>query len=231
MVRARRAIRLKSAIMKMKSHLTFLACAALLTGWAAADVPKKMPIGRYSGLWMSSPFTSKPPPPQPMVEGNPLEDYALIGVSPIAGGYRVSLINKKKPEERLLVDTDNPASKFKILNVTRKPGDPLGTVVRLSSGSVTGTVTYDDKLLTLAAAAPKTPVPQPGQPPQPGAIPGQPQNPNNAMRQPRPRVVPPPAPQGVPGAPQAQPQPQQIPQVQQGQPAQQSEIRPSHRRN
>ncbi|MEO5713861.1 MAG: hypothetical protein ABIT37_10280 [Luteolibacter sp.] len=218
----------------MKTSLTFLSCAALFTGWASAELPKKMPVGRYSGLWMSSPFTSKPPPPGPMVEGNPLEDYALIGVSPIAGGYRVSLINKKNPEERVLVDSDNPASKFKILNVTRKPGDPLGTVVRLTSGSVTGTVTYDEKLLTLAAPAAKAAAP--GQPPQPGQppMPGQPPNPNNPQRQPRPRVVPPPSPQGAPqGVPQAQPQPQQIPQVQQGQPAQQNNNgnRPGRRRN
>ncbi len=167
-----------------------------------------------------------------MVEGNPLEDYALIGVSPIAGGYRVSLINKKNPEERMIVDTDNPAAKFKILNVTRKPGDPLGTVVRLSTGTVTGTVTYDDKLLTLVAAPAKAP---PGQPPQPGQPPGTPQpqpQPNNpAQRQPRPRVVPPPAPQaGAPGVPQA-PQQQQNPQIQQGQPAQQNNMRPDRRRN
>lgn len=163
-----------------------------------------------------------------MVEGNPLEDYALIGVSPIAGGYRVSLINKKNPEERLLVDTDNPAAKFKILNVTRKPGDPLGTVVRLSTGTVTGTVTYDDKLLTLVAAPAKAAAP--GQPPQPGQPPGaqppQPQ-PNPGQRQPRPRVVPPPTP--VPGVQQGQPQ--QIPQVQQGQPGQQNNMRPERRRN
>jgi hypothetical protein len=219
--------------MNLKSTLSALTCATLFTGWATAELPKKMPVGRYSGLWMSSPFTSKPPPPGPMVEGNPLEDYALIGVSPIAGGYRVSLINKKNPEERLLVDTDNPASKFKILNVTRKPGDPLGTVVRLTTGSVTGTVTYDDKLLTLVAAPAKAAanVP-PGQPPNPGQPPGVQPQPNPAQRQPRPRVVPPPAPQGgAVGAPQGQPQPQQIPQVQQGQPGQQNNMRPERRRN
>jgi len=221
--------------MKMKSSLSFLSCAALLTGWAFAELPKKMPVGRYSGLWMSSPFTSKPPPPGPIVEGNPLEDYALIGVSPIAGGYRVSLINKKEPEKRMVVDSDNPAAKFKILNVTRKPGDPLGTVVRLSTGTVTGTVTYDDKLMTLVAAPAKAAPVQPGQPPIPGMPPGVQPQPNPGQRQPRPRVVPPPVPQGaaqgVPQAQQAQPQPQQIPQVQQGQPAQQNNIRPGRRRN
>ena len=32
--------------------------------WAAADLPKKAPITKYTGLWTNSPFTSKPPPPE-----------------------------------------------------------------------------------------------------------------------------------------------------------------------
>jgi hypothetical protein len=181
------------------------------TGWAAADLPKKVPITRYTNLWQNSPFTSKPPPPESAPEANPLEDYALAGVSPISGGYRVTLINKKTPEERIFVYSDDPKPKhgFKILAVTRKSGDPLGTVVRLSSGSVTGTVSYDDKLLALAQPkpqAPHQPQAQPGQPQpqplQPGQMP---------QRQPRPRVVPPP----VPGQVQPQAQPQiQVPQPQ-----------------
>ncbi len=172
-----------------------------LTGLAAADLPKKAPISRYSSLWTNSPFTSKPPPPEAGPENNPLDDYALIGVSPISGnnGYRVTLINKKKPDERITVDSDKTVSGFKILGVTRKPGDPLGTVVSMSSGSMTGTVSFDEKLLTVAAAkappqaAPQVAPPQvPGQPPQP-TPPGQPQ----PLRQPRPRVVPPPPPQAV----------------------------------
>ncbi|MES2440019.1 MAG: hypothetical protein V4584_13165 [Verrucomicrobiota bacterium] len=197
--------------------LLFLA----LTGLAAADIPRKAPISRYTSLWTNSPFTAKPPPDQGGPVANPLDDYALIGISPIGKigtteGYRVTLINKKKPEDRIIVDSGNAKSEFKILGVTRKDGDPLGTVVRMQSGSMTGTVSFDEKLLTLVTVAPKTPVQQPGQPVQigqpgqlPTGIPGQPVQPGqpNAQRQPRPRVVPPPTPQ--PGA-QVQPGQQQV---------------------
>ena len=189
----------------MHSAPRILLFALALTGWAAADLPKKAPITKYTRLWQDSPFTSKPPPPEAGPEANPLEDYALAGVSPFTGGYRVTLLNKKKPDERITVDSDNKNSEFKILGVTRKPGDPLGTVVRMSSGAVTGTVSFDEKLLTLAAppAAAKVPTNAP-----PGAVPGQPPvQPGMApQRQPRPRVVPPPAPQTPPQA-QSRPAP------------------------
>ena len=191
-----------------------------LVGVSLADLPKKAPITKYSGLWTNSPFTAKPP----VVEGpeapNPLDDYALIGVSSLGlKNYLVTLINKKKPDEpRIYVESNRDSKGFKIIKVTRKQGDPLGTVVLMQSGNMTGTVSYDQKLLTLAAAAvkPNAP-PQPvGQPP-----PGGPQlAPGDPQRMPRPRVVPPPAP-----APGGQIQPGQMPQgqpgqVQQGQPNQ-----------
>ena len=200
-----------------------------LTGVAAADLPKKAPLSRYQSLYTNSPFTSKPPPAESGPESNPLDDYALIGVSSIGGtGYRVTLINKKKPDERITVDSDNAKSGFKILGVTRKSGDPLGTVVKMSSGSMEGTVSFDQKLLTLVAAAPKPVVQQPGQPPQPGQVqPGQPVQPGGPQRQPRPRVVPPPTPQvGGQVPPQNQGIPQPVQQIQQNNPNQQ---RPSRR--
>ncbi len=177
------------------THLVALSLA--LVGVAAADLPKKMPVVHYNGLWNNSPFTSKPPPAEAGPEVNPLDDYALIGVSPIgSGGHRVTLINKKTPEERIFVDSNNDKSKFKILSIARKAGDPMATTVKMSAGGKVGTVSYDDKLMTLAAAKPVAP--QPGQPPQPVPAgqpqPGQPQpqaQPGQPQRQPRPRVVPP----------------------------------------
>ena len=166
-----------------------LLLALALTGWAAADLPRKAPITKYTRLWTDSPFTSKPPPPTPGEVANPLEDYALAGVSPIMNGYRVTLLNKKKPEERIIVEGDKTTEGFKILSVIRKAGDPLGTVVKMMSGTVTGTVAFDEKLLTLApppAAKPQVP---------PGVVPGQPPGvPGQAApaRQPRPRVIVPP---------------------------------------
>jgi hypothetical protein len=198
-------------------------------GLVAADSPKKAPITKYTNLWQNSPFTSKPPPPGPVEEAPAFEDYSLAGVSPIEGGYRVTLMDKKKPEQRIFIYSDDPNPKhgFKILGVTRKPDEPRGTVVRLSSGSQTGTVTYDDKLMAIAA-------PKPQAPQQPQAIPGQPmpqplQPGQMPQRQPRPRVVPPPVPtqgQVQPGQPQIQPQiqpqvpitqPQVVPQQSQSQ--------------
>jgi hypothetical protein len=206
----------------MHLSLRILLLAPAITGWAMADLPRKAPIGKYTGLWTNSPFTSKPPPPEQGPVVNPLEDYALAGVSPIGGGYRVTMLNRKNPTERIVVDSDKPSGGFKILAVNRKAGDPLGTVVSMTSGSIKGTVAFDESMLTLTpppAAVPKLQLPpgvqpQPGQPPQPGQAPA---------RQPRPRVVPPPT---VPNPAQAQPQGQPQP----AQPIQPSSNRPDRRR-
>jgi hypothetical protein len=189
---------LKSTI----SNPVFLLLA--LTGLLMADVPKKAPLSNYSALWGNSPFTSKPPPPEAGPQTNPLDDYALIGVSPISGhGYRVTMMNKKQPDQRITVDSGSAKTDFKIIEVVRKSGDPLGTTVRMTSGSMTGTVSFDRQLLTLVSAAPvNNPQPgqpqiqPPGQPNMPPGVPGQPQ-----MRQPRPRVIPPPVPQAAAAPP------------------------------
>ena len=182
----------------MKTVPRILLSTLAIVSCATAELPKKAPITKYTGLWTNSPFTSKPPPVDQGPPVNLLEDFALLGVSPISAGYRVTMINKKKPEERVTVDTDSAKSDYKILEVTRKPGDPLGTVVRMQAGTITGSVSFDEKLLVLATpkVAPKAPPGAPGvnnQPPQPGQPVQQPVQPgvNPASRLPRPRVVPP----------------------------------------
>jgi len=189
------------------AHCILLSILALI-GTSAAVQPQKGALSRYARLWADSPFTSKPPADQNLLP-NPLEDYALGGISPVAGGYRITLLNRKKPEERISVDPNliDPKHDFKILGVTRKEGNPLGTVVRLSSGSMSGTVTFDEKLLTLATAPAGNAGQAPGlnRPPMPTPLPVPvPQPGQQAPRTPRPRVVPP-SPQ--PGQPQpGQPQ-------------------------
>ncbi len=176
------------------SRLVLLTLA--LSGGAMADLPKKVLLVKYAGLWNNSPFTSKPAPLPPPDAVNLLGDYALAGVSPVGDGYRVTLLNKKKPEERITVDSDNPKNGFQILDVTRKAGDPLGTVVRMSSSGVIGTVSFDEKLLALAPA-PAVNKARPNMPPG-VAIPGQPPPPGGpSQRQPRARVVPPSATSGA----------------------------------
>jgi hypothetical protein len=194
-----------------------------LAGWAAAEVPKKAQLSRYARLWSDSPFTTKPPPPESVPDVNPLEDYALLGVSPLGGnGYRVTITNKKNPDgERLYVETNRPnGQNFKVLEVIRKTGDPLGTTVRMSSGSMTGTVSFDEKMLTLAKAPPNPAAPPQGQPQMqgqlqpPGTVPPPLPNGQVPQRQPRPRVIPPPIPPPTPQGAQAQPtaplQPQNV---------------------
>ncbi len=208
---------LTSDLPTMSAILRIAITTLAAQGLVCADLPKKAPLSKYSDLWTKSPFTSKPPPPPPPDEIPAFEDYALAGVSPIEGGYRVTLLDKKNPEKRIFIFSDDPGSKdgFKILGVTRDPDKPRGTVVRLSSGSQTGTVTYDDKLMTLAAPPPPQ-NPQQAQPQMPGQPQPQLQPGQMPQRQPRPRVVPPP----VPGQPQPQAQPRVQINQPQGQPQQ-----------
>lgn len=194
----------------------------VLASAAIADIPKKIPRSRYSSLVSNSPFTSKPPPGEVIAAENPLTDYVLLGVSSVGelNKYRVTMVNKKTPDaERIYLDSDSPPrppDNFKIVRVNRTPGDPMGTTVTVSSGAtgaMTGTIAYDEKLLTIAAtkppAQPNNGQPNNGQPGQPN-LPGQPPNPNamnrpggpgnqpgapggnNQVRPPRQRVIPPP---------------------------------------
>jgi hypothetical protein len=190
--------------------------ALLTTAFTSAqDLPVKPPPGRYAGLWNNSPFTSRPVvvAPEPEPEVNPLEDYALIGIAPITGGHLVTLINRNNAEERVTIDSTRPEKNkdFKVIGINRKPGDPLGTTVTLSSGRVTGTIAFEQELLALSPP-PAAPAQQPNANPQ--GAPGQPNNPNNpasTVRAPRPRVVASPTtspgqaqgrPQAAPGRPQ-----------------------------
>lgn len=188
-----------------------------------ADVPRKPPESKYAKLWNDSPFTSKPAAETGEPEANVFEDYALGGVSSIAEGYRVTLLHKNRPDERIYLETGAANEEnFKILGVTKKPGDPLGTLVRLSRGSQSGVVAFDAKLLALKAPPAPRPTGPNGQPQggRPGTVtPSQAGGGNiTPQRQSRPRVIPPPS--GVsaassPQAPAGTPQNRVIPQPQQ----------------
>ncbi len=168
---------------------------SLFSATASADIPRKQPLVKYTGLWTNSPFTSKPPPVTAGPTVNPLDDFTLTGIAPVPGGYRITIISKKDPELKKVIEPGR-TGEFSVVSVNRNPDKPLGTTVVLSTGSVQGTVSFEEEMLTLKAP----PAPQ-QQPPQgnlpPGIAPAQanqPQNANTAQRQPRPRIVPPPTP-------------------------------------
>lgn len=178
---------------------TLVLCLAAVAGHAVADAPKKAPISRYTKLWLDSPFTTKPPPAGPAAIENPLEDYALIGVSSLGGDkYRATMLNKKKPDApRIYLESGTESGGFKLIKVNRKNGNPLATTIQVQSGSATGTVSVDEKLLTLATPQPAKAAQNPQQ--NPNQPPGQDNNPNNQGRMPRPRVVPAPGGQAQEG--------------------------------
>ncbi len=172
----------------------------------ASDVPNKALLSRYAPLWNNSPFTSRPAivAPEAAPEVNPLEDYALIGVSPSGDGFRVTLINRNDPTERIIIDGSrpNPRHDFEILEIDRKPGRPLATTVRLSKGSSVGTVGFEQSLLALTPPPVAKTVPPPNAPPNVAPGEAQPENAQGIRRQPRPRVVPPPGGAQQPANPQ-----------------------------
>ncbi|MBC7980313.1 MAG: hypothetical protein H7Y36_07095 [Armatimonadetes bacterium] len=183
-----------------------------------AELPQKAPLTSYTALWTESPFTSKPPPAAAGTAVNPLDDYALSGIAPVPGGYRITLLNKKNPEEKKVIEP-GINSEFTVISVNRNPSKYLGTTVVLSSGAIQGSVTFQPELLVLKGP------PDVQQPPNnnlpPGVAPNaannqQDQNAQVPQRAPRPRIVPPPIPQ-VQGQPanQAQPQPQFRPNLRQ----------------
>lgn len=177
----------------MKTFLTLL-LAAFACLPAHANIPKKQPLVKYTGLWTNSPFTAKPPEVQAGPPVNPFEDFTLTGIAPVPGGHRITIMSKKNQDVKKIIEPGG-TSEFKVVSVNRNPEKALGTTVVLSSGSIQGTVTFEPELITLKAA-PAAPQGNQNLPPGVTVTPTPNQNPNGqpAPRAPRPRIVPAPAP-------------------------------------
>jgi hypothetical protein len=168
-----------------------------------ADAPKKPLPSRYNSLHASSPFTTPAPPVidnTPVV--NPLEDWALGGVTKFPDGYFVILLNKKKPEEKKVIQP-GMHSEFEVLEVSDGGMDYSETTVKLRYGSSQGTVSFDKKMLTVKSPSqnPAQEGQQPGQPVIPGGSPGG--SPTGGRLPPRVRTIVQP---GQGQTPQGQPQ-------------------------
>ncbi len=176
--------------MKTLPILIFFAFACLSIH---ANTPTKEPLVKYTGLWTNSPFTAKPVVVSSGPTVNPFEDFTLTGIAPVPGGHRITIINKKNPDIKRVIQPGG-SDEFKVVSVNRNPEKSLGTTVTLSSGSVQGTVTFQPELITLKTA-PTAPVEQ-QQIIQPPVDPPPNQNPQaqTGQRLPRPRIMPPPTP-------------------------------------
>jgi hypothetical protein len=215
---------------------SFTIITALLAFPVLAAPPVKPARSRYTPLWVNSPFTAKPiinapsgPPPV-----NPMDDYALGGVTQFPDGYFVVLINKKNPAEKKIIQP-GVHSDFKVLHVNMgverisEDGKMVieGASVKLANGSMQGEIKYDDKIMAMkgASANPAQPnMNMPGNRPilTPGGTPPGFNTQNNSgvpIRPTRMRTIPPP----TPAEPAQVPQPQ----FQQGSPAQPYSVQPT----
>jgi hypothetical protein len=71
------------------------------------------------------------------------EDFTLGGVSPIPGGYRVTVFPKTGNLDRILLDSGETASRHRNPSVEFNAADPLDTVVYLKSGGLTAPLRFD----------------------------------------------------------------------------------------
>lgn len=134
--------------MNAAKYFLTVATAVSLAIPLLAEPPSLPSLGRYNALWSDSPFTIKPIVIETMTD--PFEDYALGGVTPLAGGaYLVTLLNKKKPEERIAIPGNTLG--LKLVEVHAGTKGPLSTAVMITNGIKSGLVTFDDKLLVLKA--------------------------------------------------------------------------------
>ena len=199
---------LQNAVLRISCRGTVFCGLFALSLPIHAEIPKKAPLVKYSGLWADSPFTSKPE----LIDGpaavNPLDDFTLTGIAPVPGGYRITIISKKNPELKKVIEPGGSEKKFTVVAVNLSPDKLLGTSVVLSTGDMQGTVSFEPDVVTLNAPPAAAQQGQQNLPPglvlDPQAV-GQvpPENPQaqeanaqSPQRQPRPRIVPPPAPGG-----------------------------------
>ncbi|MCP5536658.1 MAG: hypothetical protein H7A51_10560 [Akkermansiaceae bacterium] len=159
-----------------QSALITSALSIAMAGIATATPPKKPNLAQFNTLIDRSPFTIKPAPTQPGGVTTPLErDWMLGSIRPSGNGWSVTLINKKDRKERIRLIPGFSAGDFQLLEVKQDPRSEENSRVHIRKGSLTGWITYDEKLIKVRpSVASKAPNPQPsasssrGGPPIPG---------------------------------------------------------------
>lgn len=133
--------------MSLLQPTIIVAFTAGLMGFAVGEAPRKQEVDRYASLWNASPFTVKPSV-HPAPDTNPMEDWALGGLSEVNGGYYMILLNRKSPGKAEIV-TPQAESDFQVMSVRRDTNDYLKTQVQVSYQGLAAWIGYDEKLLTL----------------------------------------------------------------------------------
>lgn len=188
--------------MKASLFITFLSFILCLS--THANTPKKLTPQTYSGLWLNSPFTTKPAVINNAPAENPFKDLHLLGIAPVEGGYRIVISHKKDQNTPKIIIEPGTPSPYEVIAVNRNPAERFGTTITLRKDSFEGIVRFEPSLVVTnnpTVNKPNNQLPpgfdpnQQKQPGQPNQItqPNQPNQPNNGQVNPSPRsrIVPP----------------------------------------
>ena len=144
-------------------------------------IPQAYPEERYLTMWDKNPFLLKTAVIEQKTESF-AKDWALSGISATGGVYTVRIFNKQTGKFERLKQGQETGSEFRLVEVNYDK-DRSKSKIKVSRGSETAELTYDDSLMSRPVTVqntmgtPSTPGQNPGNPGNPGQ-PGQPGNPN-----------------------------------------------------
>jgi hypothetical protein len=153
----------------------------------AEAVPQAYPEDRYLTMWDKNPFLLKTAVIEQKTESF-AKDWALSGISASSGIYSVRIFNKQTGKFERLKQGSVSAGEFQLVSVTYDK-DRSKSSVKVSRGSETAELKYDDSLMSRPvtvqntnAAAGAAPGQNPAQPNNPNLPPGLPPGlPNGAQ--------------------------------------------------
>ncbi len=139
----------------------------------AEAVPQAYPEDRYLTMWDKNPFLLKTAVIEQKAESF-AKDWALSGISASSGVYSVRIFNKQTGKFERLKQGTVSAGEFQLVSVTYDK-DRSKSSVKVSRGTETAELKYDDSLMSRPVTVQNTNAAATGAP---GQVPGQPANPN-----------------------------------------------------
>lgn len=144
----------------MKRFISIIACSLGLVSVATAAAPKNPNMNEFRSLIGRSAFIIKKPPV--VSEKKPVNNsLKLRGVSRFKSGWTVTLYDRKKPKENIILNEGAPARDgLRLISVNQRKGSYQATTVDVLSGGRQVTVGFDNEAIKRsygkAAAAAKT---------------------------------------------------------------------------
>jgi hypothetical protein len=124
-----------------------------LAGVATAEPPRKPTVFQFNALIERSPFTIRPTS-SGSTPSSPLEREWMLGsIRPNGEGWSVTLINKKNRKDRVRLIPGFAAGGFQLLDVKQDPQSAENSRVRVSKGSQTAWIGYDESLIKVRPPA------------------------------------------------------------------------------